>query len=149
MVFVSKMLLVKVSCNMGAKNTITSASSSSSGAPRRSTSFLNSKYLFQLVQTQCNIRLVATAVLCHWLLLLGRSWCACSREVCPGCDWGGVDYIATVCCFWLAVDWGLSQRTCTLRLIPTVPYICLVIGVHNNMKQEFHSIQLYVHAVWV
>ena len=44
--FVSKLLLVKVSCNMGMNNTITTASSSSSGAPRRPTSFLNSKYLF-------------------------------------------------------------------------------------------------------
>ena len=43
---VCKVLLVKVSCNMGANNTITTASSSSSGAPRRPTSFLNSKYLF-------------------------------------------------------------------------------------------------------
>ena len=31
---------------MGANNTITTASSSSSGAPRRPTSFFNSKYLF-------------------------------------------------------------------------------------------------------
>ena len=46
---VSKLLLVKVSCSMGANNTITTASSSSSGAPRRPTSFLNSKYLFHLV----------------------------------------------------------------------------------------------------
>ena len=59
MVFVSKMLLVKVSCNMGAKNTITSASSSSSGAPQRPTSFLNSKYLFTLVlpmPEQCDVK---------------------------------------------------------------------------------------------
>ena len=34
-----------VSCNMGANNTITTASSSSLGAPWRPTSFLNSKYL--------------------------------------------------------------------------------------------------------
>ena len=33
MVFVSKLLLVMVSCNMGANNTITTASSSSLGAP--------------------------------------------------------------------------------------------------------------------
>ena len=39
-VFVTKLLLVKDSCNMGANNTITTASSSSSGAPRRPTSFL-------------------------------------------------------------------------------------------------------------
>ena len=45
MVFVSKLLLVKVSCNMGANNTITTASSLSSGAPQRPTSILNSKYL--------------------------------------------------------------------------------------------------------
>ena len=45
-VFVTKLLLVKDSCNMGANNTITTASSSSSGAPRRPTSFFNSKYLF-------------------------------------------------------------------------------------------------------
>ena len=44
-VFVTKLLLVKDSCNMGANNTITTASSSSSGAPRRPTSFFNSKYL--------------------------------------------------------------------------------------------------------
>ena len=46
MVFVTKLLLVKVSCNMGANNTITTASSSSSGVPQRPTSFLNLKYLF-------------------------------------------------------------------------------------------------------
>ena len=49
MVFVSKLLLVMVSCNVGANNTITTASSSSSGAPRRPTSFLNSKYIFVVV----------------------------------------------------------------------------------------------------
>ena len=38
-VFVTKLLLVKDSCNMGANNTITTAGSSSSGAPRRPTSF--------------------------------------------------------------------------------------------------------------
>ena len=43
MTFVSKLLLVKISCNMGANNTITTASSSSSGVPHE---FLNSKYLF-------------------------------------------------------------------------------------------------------
>ena len=40
-----KLLLVKVSCNMGANSTITTASSSSSGAPWRPTSFLNLKYI--------------------------------------------------------------------------------------------------------
>ena len=48
MVFVLKLLLAKVSCNMGANNTITTASSLSSGAPQRPTNFLNSKYLFSI-----------------------------------------------------------------------------------------------------
>ena len=54
MVFVPKLLLVMVSCNVGVNNTITTASSSSSGAPRRSTSFLNSKYLLWLYHDKCH-----------------------------------------------------------------------------------------------
>ena len=45
-VFVTKLLLVKDSCNMGANNTIITASSSSSGAPRRPTSFLTRNTCF-------------------------------------------------------------------------------------------------------
>ena len=54
---VCKVLLVKVSCNMSANNTITTASSSSSGMPRRPTSLLNSKYLFLFVWTVNTFRI--------------------------------------------------------------------------------------------
>ena len=49
---IAKLLLVKDSCNMGANNTITTASSSSSGAPRRPTSFLTRNTCFQLKKAQ-------------------------------------------------------------------------------------------------
>ena len=51
-VFVTKLLLVKDSCNMGANNTITTASSSSSGAPRRPTSFLTRNTCFSLAEME-------------------------------------------------------------------------------------------------
>ena len=54
-VFVTKLLLVKDSCNMGANNTITTASSSSSGAPRRPTSFLTRNTCFLVQYTLINI----------------------------------------------------------------------------------------------
>ena len=55
-VFVTKLLLVKDSCNMGANNTITTASSSSSGAPRRPTSFLTRNTCCLPLQLQSKVK---------------------------------------------------------------------------------------------
>ena len=59
-VFVTKLLLVKDSCNMGANNTITTASSSSSGAPRRPTSFLTRNTCFSVIESDRCKRLPVT-----------------------------------------------------------------------------------------
>ena len=60
MVFVSKLLLVKVSCNMGVNNTITTASSSSSGATRCPRSFLTRNTCYHTVT--CNNCLKQAAI---------------------------------------------------------------------------------------
>ena len=66
MVFVSKLRLVKVSCNMGANNTITTASSSGSGAPWRPTSFFKLEILvYVAVVIVCGGSTYAVVVAVH------------------------------------------------------------------------------------
>ena len=79
-VFVTKLLLVKDSCNMGANNTITTASSSSSGAPRRPTSFLTRNTCFsKAVAHILNACIVTGAVVVEVMaVVVGRNIVTCT-----------------------------------------------------------------------